>query len=220
MRQIFFLFMFSMLVSSGLTAQQSTEALLSGIKTRMDQVSGFTADALIKVDVEFIDIKDREVKIRFTAPDQFDFDAKGLALMPKNGMKMEYMDLINGANTAIPAGEEDIRGNLTQIIKIIPESIESDIILAQLWIDPSSYQILQMKTFTRASGSYLINFFYDHKNGILPIRLEVSFDIENMGIPAKMMNEFMGGDKAKNTDSLPKEAKVIVEYRNLVVKMK
>ena len=220
MKVILTIAILNILLISTLNAQQSPEELLEGLTERMDQIAGFEADALIKVDVEFISIKDREVKIKFTAPDKFDFDTKGIALMPKNGMKMEYMDLISGANTAIQAGTETVREVPTQIIKLIPESIESDIILAQLWIDPISYRIMQMKTFTRESGSYLINFFFDKTQEILPNRLEVSFDIESMSMPAKMMTEFMGKEKSNEDDSLPKEARVLVEYRNMVVTKK
>lgn len=201
-------------------AQNSPDELMAGLLNRMDQIAGFEADALITVDVEFINIKPKEVKIRFTSPDKFEFDAKGLALMPKNGMKLEYMDLITGANTSIPAGEEIIRDVPTQIIKVIPESIESDIILAQLWMDPDTYRIMRMKTFTRESGSYLINFFFGDENGILPDRLEVSFDIESMGMPARMMNEFMSQGESTKSDELSKEAKVTVEYRNMKITMK
>lgn len=201
-------------------AQKSPDELVKGLLNKMDQIAGFEADALITVDVDFINIKPREVKVRFTAPDKFEFDVKGLALMPKNGMQLEYMDLITGANTSIPAGEEIIRDIPTQIIKVIPESIESDIILAQLWIDPDTYRIMRMKTFTRESGSYLINFFFGETDGILPWRLEVSFDIESMGMPARMMNEFMSQGETTESDDQPKEAKVVVEYRNMKITMK
>ncbi|MEA1876796.1 MAG: hypothetical protein U9N86_08015 [Bacteroidota bacterium] len=216
---IYILILSLFFVSKG-NSQQTPDELLSGLKSRMNLIAGFQADAFINVDVEFINIKEREVKIKFTAPDKFDFDAKGIALMPKNGMKMEYMGLIYGANTAIPVGSEPVRDVQTQIIKVIPESIDSDIILAQLWIDPGTFRIMRMKTFTRESGSYLINFFFKEKDGILPYRLEVSFDIENMGMSARMMNEFMGKNRSTETDSLPHEAKVLVEYRNMVITLK
>lgn len=220
MKRIISILFISLLFIINGKAQQTPDELLNGLKSRMDLIAGFQADALINIDVEFINIKEREVKIKFTAPDKFDFDAKGIALMPKNGMKMEYMGLIYGANTAIPVGSESVREIHTQIIKVIPESIDSDIILAQLWIDPVTFRIMRMKTFTRESGSYLINFFFKEKDGILPYKLEVSFDIENMGMSARMMNEFMGKNRSTETDSLPKEARVLVEYRNMVITMK
>ena len=115
--------------------------------------------------------------------------------------------------TAIDAGREVIDNLTSHIIKVIPESIESDIILAQLWIDPDNIRIIRMKTFTRKSGSYLIDFEYLQNKDILPSRLVVTFEISNMSIPVKMMNDFMK-DPAAKPDSLPKEARVTVEYSN------
>ena len=196
--------------------QKTVDELTAGLKSRMAEINGFEADARVKVDVEFIDIKDRDVHLKYTAPDQFEFDAKGIALMPRNGMKMEYLDMLNGANTAIPAGEEPVRGVPCQKVKVIPEDITSDIILAQLWMDPATYRIMRMQTFTRESGSYLINFFFAAGNSILPNKLEVVFDIASLSAPAQMLTE-MAGKKDVESDSLPKEARVIVEYRNMKI---
>jgi len=129
------------------------------------------------------------------------------------------MTLFNEKHTAIDAGNEIIRDRMTQIIKVIPESIESDIILAQLWIDPLEYRIMRMKTFTRESGSYVMDFEYNSKEALLPDRLEVTFEIQNMSIPMKMMNDFMM-DQSTPPDSLPKDARVIIEYSNYQISVK
>ena len=201
-------------------AQNQTDEILSSVLLKFDEIAGFEADALIKVDVDFINIKDREVKISFTSPDKFDFDIKGLALLPKNGFKMEYMDLLRSEYTAINAGPESIREQNTVIIKLIPESIDSDIILAQLWIDPVLARIVRMKTFTRSSGSYLIDFFFGSPDIILPNKLEVVFDIKNINmLPGSMMNDLMSDGKLKD-DSVPDEAKVTGEYNNLQITKK
>ena len=68
-----------------------------------------------------------------------------------------------------------------------------------------------MKTFTKSSGSYVINFDYGGGEPRLPTRLEVTFDIKNMSIPVKMMNDF-AMDPSVAGDSLPDKAKVIIEY--------
>ncbi len=184
------------------------------------KIQSFEADALIKVDVDFIDIKDREVRIKFTAPDTFEFDTKGLALLPKNGVQMEYMTLMRNPYTGIPAGKEVIGNTETLIIKLIPESIESDIVLAQLWIDTQKYRILRMKTFTRKSGSYTIDFSFADAEALLPTKLDVAFEIEGMGmLPGMMMNELMT-DGSVEVDSIPKQARVIVEYKNFSINLK
>jgi len=209
------------LAASGITCYSQTGAddLVQKLKDKTGKVMSFEVDATVKIDVDFIDIKDRKVKIKYVAPDKFEFDAKGLVLLPKNGVEMEYMTLFNEKHTAIEAGNELVGKVMTQIIKVIPESIDSDIILAQLWIDPQENRIMRMKTFTRKSGSYLMDFEYSSNKDILPIRLVVTFEIQNMSIPMKMMNDFMN-DSSVEPDSLPKDARVIIEYSNYKISTK
>ena len=116
-------------------------------------------------------------------------------------------------------GEEIVRGINTRMVKIIPESIDSDIILAQLWIDPLETRILRMKTFTKTSGSYVIDFEYAQTEDFLPSKLEVTFEISSMSIPVKMMNGFKK-DPAVTNDSIPKEARVIIEYGDYSISLK
>lgn len=215
----YILFALIIIYSGQCFGQNSAEEIVQLIQDKTNQIKSFEVDANIHVDVDFINIKDRLIKIKYESPDKFTFDAKGLILLPKNGVQMEYMTLFNDQHTAINAGEEKIREVITQIIKVIPESIDSDIILAQLWIDTTEYRILRMKTFTRTSGSYIIDFEYSKSGDILPDRLVVTFEISNMSIPVKMMNDFMK-DKSTQTDSLPKDAKVIIEYSNYKISSK
>jgi hypothetical protein len=216
MRNIYILFCLSLIYSWGTQAQKTPDDLVIGLKEKMSEVTGFVADAIIHVDIDFIEIKDRQVKIKYTAPDKFEFDAQGIALLPKNGMKMEYLSMVYAENIVLPAGEETIRKVQTQKIKVIPETIDSDIVLAQLWMDPLTYRIMRMQTFTRDSGSYLIDFYFQDDKSILPIKIEVTFDIENLSAPAQMITEFMGKSNSER-DSLPKEAKVIVTYKNMEI---
>jgi len=199
-----------------LRAQASADELLKSMLANLDQIREFEATALIKVDVEFINIKDRKIKIRYQHPDKFTFDAEGLALLPKNGMQLEYMSLIRANYTAIDVGEEKIGNRLARIIKVIPESMESDIILAQFWIDSVNQRILRMKTFTRQSGSYLMDFEYLTPDSPLADRLVVTFEINNLIFPTKAMSELMT-EGIQKADSVPKQAKVIVEYTDYKV---
>jgi len=72
---------------------------------------------------------------------------------------------------------------------------------------------MRMKTYTRKSGSYIIDFEYNNNFRPLPDLLTVSFEINNMTFPTKAMNEIMTKGIQK-PDSLPKKATVIVQYSN------
>jgi len=192
---------------------QDAESLLKAVGQNMDKISRFEADALVKVDVDFINIKDRKMKVRFESPDKFTFAAEGLALLPKKGLQMDYLPLLKSKYTAIDVGEELVKNRKTRVIKVIPEAEDSDVILAQLWIDPELSRIMRMKTYTRKSGSYVIDFEYNTNFRPLPDLLTVSFEINNMAFPSKAMNEMITKGIQK-PDSIPKKATVIVQYSN------
>jgi hypothetical protein len=192
---------------------QDAESLLKAVGQNMDKILRFEADALVKVDVDFISIKDRVMKVKFESPDKFTFSSDGLALLPKRGMQMDYLELLKARYTAIDVGEEMVDNRKTRIIKVIPEAEDSEVILAQLWIDPALIRIMKMKTYTRKSGSYIIDFGYKNASLPLPDVLTVSFEINNMTFPSKAMNEIMTKGIQK-PDSIPRKATVIVQYSN------
>lgn len=200
------------LISSSILSQDA-ESLLMAVSRNMDKILRFEADALIKVDVDFINIKDRKMKVSFESPDKFNFDVEGLALLPKKGLQMDYLQLLKSKYTAIDVGEEVINNIRTRMVKVIPEAEDSDVILAQLWIDKELSRIMRMKTYTRKSGSYVIDFEYNTNYRPLPDLLTVSFEINNMTFPTKAMNEIMTKGIQK-PDSTPRKATVIVEYSN------
>lgn len=204
--------LFLVAFSPGWSQVDEAKELLNALGKNFDKLDQFQVDALVKVDVDFIKIKERLVKVKFKKPDVFTFEAEGLALLPKNGMQMEYMTLINKGYTSILSGQEDIEGIRTKIIKVIPEQENEDIILAQMWIDPTKGRIVRMKTYTKKSGTYVIDFFYSNHPFNLPDRLEVNFDISNFSLATKMISEFHP-ETGKVKDA-PSQAKVIVQYSN------
>jgi hypothetical protein len=198
---------------SGITAVAQVDealAILANLGKNFDKLDHFQADAVIKVDVDFIRIKDRLVKVKFEKPDKFTFDAEGLALLPKSGLQLEYLTLIKKGYTTFLAGQEDIAGVKTSIIKVIPEADSEDIVLAQMWIDPVANRIVRMKTYTKKSGSYVIDFFYTDHPFSLPDKIVVTFDISALTLPAKVMSEFQV--QAEKVKEGPSTAKVIVQY--------
>jgi hypothetical protein len=201
-----------MLGLNGFAQADEAQVLLNNVAKNFDKLDHFQVTAMIKVDVDFIKIKDREVRISYKKPDVFTIESDGLALLPKNGMQMEYLTLIGKGYTSIISGQEDIQGVRTIIVKVIPEAELEDIVLAQMWIDPAGNRIVKMKTYTKASGSYVIDFKYTDHPFNLPDQTVVTFDLSAMTIPAKMMSEF--ASQAEKVKETPSEAKVIVQYTN------
>ncbi|KAA3636265.1 MAG: hypothetical protein DWQ02_08535 [Bacteroidetes bacterium] len=209
--------LFTALLFSGVSinAQDASKEILLALKEKMEKVEKYTVDALIRVEVDFINIKDREAKISFTAPDQFDFKSEGFALLPKKGMQMDYIKMMDGGFTSIMVKDEKVRDVTTKLIKVIPDDSTGDIVLAEMWVDASTSIMHRMRTYSKDSGTYTINFFFADHPYDLPDRVEVSFEVKNNKLPVSITGDFESlGKKAEEGSS---EGKVIVEYSNYVV---
>jgi hypothetical protein len=93
---------------------------------------------------------------------------------------------------------------------------EIDIILAQIWIDEENLRMVRMKTYTKSSGSYLVDFTYTNYPFDLPAGIRVEFDVKNMSLPSSMT-----GDMEDLSKKLEKKGgtkgSVSIEYSNYEV---
>ncbi|MGC9344456.1 MAG: LolA family protein [Bacteroidales bacterium] len=190
--------------------------LAQSVAEKMQIVERYTADVLIQVDVEFINIEDKKAKVFFEKPDKFEIKAKGIALLPKQGAEMEYLELLNSDFTAIDEKREEVDGIDTRLIKIIPMGAETDIVLAQLWIDEDNLRIERMQTYTKSSGSYKIDFSYADHPYDLPSTIRVEFDVKDMSLPASMTGDLESLSKKIEKRGVSKGT-VVLEYSNYEV---
>lgn len=196
-------------------AQDNSREILQSFKEKMEKIENYSVDALIKVDVDFIKIKDRKAKVTFTKPNHFDFKAEGLALLPKKGMEMDYMEIINEGFTSIFIKEDTVQGINTFLIKVIPDNSEADIILAEMWIDPSTSILYKMRTYSKNSGSYTIHFFYASHPFDLPDKIIVEFDVKSSKIPMSFTGDFEALDKVDKKEN--SKGRVTIQYSNYEV---
>lgn len=211
-----FLTICAMLVSVVAPAQEKPENLVKAVANKIHKVEKYTADIRIKIDVDFVKIQERKAKVFFEKPDKFEIKASGIALLPKRGAEMEYLELFTTEYTAIEEKKEQINGVETRLIKVIPMNSDIDIVLAQLWIDEPGLRIMRMQTYTKSAGSYIINFTYANNPFDLPASIAVEFDVKNMSIPASI-----SGDMEALAKRLEKKevtnGKVLITYSNYVV---
>ncbi len=197
-------------------AQEDPVELMKAVAAQMQEVEKYNADVLIKVDVEFVKIDERKAKVFFEKPDKFEIKAKGIALLPKKGAEMEYLELLNSDFTAIEEGTEELDGTETRLIKVIPTDPGMDIILARIWVNEDALRIERMQTYTKSSGSYLVNFSYADNPYDLPSKIKVEFDVEDMSLPASMTGDFESLSKKLERKGVTKGT-VILEYSNYEV---
>jgi len=174
---------------AGLKAGETPQELLQAFMEKTLQVNDYKAKVNIKVEVDFIKIKERKAVVLFEQPNTFKFSTGGFALLPKKGVDMEYISLLQDDYTAIDAETETVQEVETRIIKVIPSNDDKDIVLAKMYIHEESKRLYRMESYTKQSGTYTVDFFYADHPYDLPDKLKVSFDVKNQKLPVSLTGD-------------------------------
>ena len=208
---------FGLFTLSGI-ASENPDSILNAFREKALKVHDYKAKISIKVDVDFINIKERKGVVFFEQPDQFKFSAGGFALLPRKGMEMEYLKLLQSDYTAIAAGKKEIRGKKTQVIKVIPNSDSTDIVLARMYITPDTKMLYRVISFTKSSGNNTVDFYYADHPYDLPDKLVVEFDIKNQKLPVSLTGDLEAIGKEMEEEQT--RGKVIINYSDYEVNRK
>ncbi len=195
-------------------AQQDSNAILKKVRENFLLVKDYTADAEIKVDVDFVKIPVKHAKVFYKQPDKFRFKAEGFALLPKRGANLFTMNFSSENVTAIYIREEIINGVITDVLKVIPLQSNSDIILSTLWVS-RDYKIFKMESTTKTQGTFIATFQYTNHPFNLPAQVDITFDIQKAEIPVGLTLDVESLNKKKQSKNTT--GKVTVKYNNYQV---
>ena len=190
-----FILLFSF--SIGLFSAQSSDAKkrMLNMVEKLERVPPYSCDVNINIDVKFIRIKERVGKMIYRSPEDIDYKIKGFAFLPKKEMGTTSTSLFKEDFIAIDMGKE----NESQIIKVIPMDINSEIVTGQFWID-SADLVQKMILITKEKGSYTAEMNYNGTLYDLPSKIRMSFDVKNQKMPA-----LLTGDLESYTDEMDED---------------
>ena len=183
MKAIFLSFFFIAGVFS--ISAQSAEDLLGQLVSKLENVTDYSANVLIKADIPLIKILPSKAKIYFKSPDKFKVVSKGIAILPKQGFTDMNIFLSQPeAYMVVLAGEKLIDGKQTKLLTVIANSSESDIILLKIWVEPTELLILAAEVTTRSSGNVKVAYKYDaQKKYGLPSVIEFKVNVKEFKMP-------------------------------------
>lgn len=179
------------------------------VKENLEKVPPYNCEVKIKIDVSFINIKERLGIMTFSGPNEIDYKLKGFAFLPKKEMGGISSDLFNSDFIAISVGNE--KGN--DIIKVIPMDINADIVTGQFWINNQSL-ISKMIIITKDKGSYTATFSYGNIPYNIPSMIEMTFDVKNQKMPALLTGDLESySEEIQDVNEISK-GKISIEYFN------
>jgi len=208
MRQLF-LILCLVFVSSLSLAQQSKT--LNAVVVKLNSVKDYTVNARVVAAVPMIKIKEVNAVLYFKQKDKFKIDAKGIAVLPKQGFIELNKFLTNTSKyMAIESTGKVIGGVSTLMVTVIPTDESTDIILAKLWIDSKKSLILASQLTTKSSGVMTTNYTYtDQAQFCLPSTIVFEIDVKRFKMPKSVAANIHQTDKQDDSKK-DKQGKITV----------
>ncbi|MCB9248314.1 MAG: hypothetical protein H6613_07085 [Ignavibacteriales bacterium] len=123
-------------ISSILFAQtKNADEIITNVKNKFETVKDYQVDLKIEVDMEFLRVPKVSATVYFKQPDKMKMDSKDFAVLPKEGINFSPISMLNGDYTSIYVKEDTLENHIVDVVKIIPLSDSTKIILTTLWID-------------------------------------------------------------------------------------
>jgi hypothetical protein len=214
------IFYFALLISFSVhTSAQDANSLLEKVKAKMNQVHDYAAKGTMKTDVVFIKVPVAPIESYYMKPDKFQITRKsGVSLLPKGGIGINLSALIlTNDYTILDAGETLWQKTKLKVVKLIPMSEISHIVLTTLYIDPVLHLIRRASTTTKENGTYELEMYYNRfATWGLPDKVVFQFNTKDYKLPKGITFEYDDGTKAAE---LPKNKKGKVEiiYSNYTI---
>lgn len=176
--------------------QKDPLKILNAVKERFELIRDYEVDAEIKFDITSVKMPDSKIKIYFKQPDKFKIQSEGFVMLPKQGLNFSPSQLMKGDFTAIYVRSEILNNKKCDVVKIIPNSDTTDIILSTLWIDSFENVIRKIETTTKKTGTVRIELTYEKENIGLPSNIKFTFGMnepQNMKKPQQQKENFGQG---------------------------
>ena len=163
--------------------------ILDAVRQKFNQAKDYQVDVIVKLDMSFIKVPDMNVKVFFKQPDKIKIQSEGFAMVPKQGLNFSPAQLLKGDFSTIYVRSETVDNHKIDVVKVIPNSDSSNVILSTIWIDAAESLIRKAETTTKKGGTTKIELNYDDTKYGLPSQVKLSFNLGEMQVPSSLSNQ-------------------------------
>ena len=171
---------------------QDVNTLMNLIKVKLDKINSYEALATMKTSIAYLKIPIAKVKVRFKKPNELSIQSNsGVTFIPKGVNAISLQNIFSNEFTAIDAGKLTTKDKSLRIIKLLPTSQNSNIVLSTLYINEADMVVEKNTTTTKEEGTYEIEMKYGKyiKYG-LPDKLIFTFNAKDYKIPKGLTLDF------------------------------
>ncbi len=174
------IFLFFFISINLLIQQKDALKILNEIKYKYEQVNDYEVDAEIKFNITSIKVPEAKIKILFKKPNKVKILSENFAIIPKQGINFTPVGFFNENFTPVYLRTEQHNSTKYDVIKIIPVSDTSEILLSTLWIDLEKKVVKKIETFNKRTGIIKIELDYEKEFFGLPSKVKFTFGNEKV----------------------------------------
>ncbi len=199
---------------AGLTICQTKNAdkIIEQVKSTFDKIHDYQVDVNIKLDVNFVKMPDQKAHVYFKQPDKVKFESKGFAMLPRQSLNFSPAQLLHGDYTAIYVKRDTLDDSNVDVVKVIPNSDSSDVVLSTLWIDRKEHVVRKIETAGKRSGTVYTVLKYGND---LPLPSSIKFSFDSpVSEMQRMALQKEGGTVKPDRNVSKMQGSVIITYSN------
>ena len=220
MKKVFILLFVSVSFQAASFSQDAT-TLVNKVKAKLDKVNDYVAEGSMKTDVIFIKAPVGRVKVYYKKPNHFKLKRDGgISILPKGGVTVNMSTLVAGNDfVALASGDAVVNGTKVKVVKLLPTTDNSDVVLSTLYIDETNLLILKASTTTKENGSFEIEMTYGKYMAYsLPDKVIFSFNTKDYKMPKGVALEFDDEQKVTEAEKIKrKKGRVQINYSNYTI---
>jgi outer membrane lipoprotein-sorting protein len=196
---------------------QTADEIVSKLKDKLVSVKDYEAVGKLKTDVAFLKIPISTVRIYYKYPDLFRIKKNGgISVLPKGGIKINMGAMIADGNyTALLAGRIKWKEQDLAMVKLIPNDINSDVVITTLYVDDKEMLIRKSISSTKENGTYEMEMDYGkYAKWGLPDKVVMIFNTKDYKLPKGITFEYNAGivNKPKTPKPLGNKGRIEITY--------
>jgi outer membrane lipoprotein-sorting protein len=209
---------FCLLFTVQFSIAQTADEIVAKLKAKLVSVKDYEAIGKLKTDVAFLKIPISAVRIFYKYPDQFRIKKDGgISVLPKGGIKVNMSAMIADGNyTALLAGRIKWKEQDLAMLKLIPNDMNSDVVITTLYVDDKEMLIRKSITSTKENGTYEMEMDYGkYAKWGLPDKAIMIFNTKDYKLPKGITFEYDAGvgNKQKSPKPLSNKGRIEIIYQ-------
>jgi hypothetical protein len=174
------------------SSAQDVNTLIKLVKNKLDNINRYQATGTMKTSIAYLKIPIAKVHIQYRKPNELTIKSNnGVTFVPKGVDAISLQKIFSSEFTAIDGGTEKIKQKVLRVVRLLPTSQQSNIVLSTVYINPSDLVVEKSSTTTKDEGTYEMEMQYGKYIQLgLPDKVTFTFNAKDYKIPKGLTLDF------------------------------